>query len=123
MRRDSGLTMSRYDVLMQLDLNGGKLGLSELGATIMLSPSGLSKLIDRMEAAQLLRREPDPDDARSTYAVITPRGRKLVREARKSHHSWLERTFGDVLSDRDLADLIRIMRRLDSHHRTASPPA
>lgn len=118
MRRDSGLTMSRYDVLMQLDQGGGKLGLSELATTIMLSPSGLSKLLDRMEASQLLRREPDPDDARSTYAIITPRGRKLVRAARKRHHGWLQRAFGDALSDRDLADLTRVLRRLDSRSST-----
>lgn len=114
MRHDSGLTMPRYDVLMHLDLAGGRLGLSELAAAIVLSPSGLSKLLDRMEAAQLLRREPDPADARSTFARITPRGRSLVRKARLSHHAWLQQAFGDVLDDRDVDDLIRIMTRLDA---------
>ena len=71
MRHDSGLTMPRYDVLMQLDMAGGRLGLSELASTIVLSPSGLSKLLDRMEASELIRREPDPRDARSTFARIT----------------------------------------------------
>src|SRR6266702_386085 len=84
MRRDSGLTMSRYDVLMQLDLAGGRLGLSDLSSTIVLSPSGLSKLLDRMEAADLIRREPDPRDARSTFARITPQGRSRVMKARRS---------------------------------------
>src|SRR3954449_11798712 len=87
MRQDTGLTMSRYDVLMQLDLAGGRLGLSELAATIVLSPSGLSKLLDRMETSELIQREPDPNDARSTFAKITPRGRSLVRKARDRHHA------------------------------------
>jgi DNA-binding MarR family transcriptional regulator len=112
MRQDSGLTMPRYDVLMQLDIAGGKLGLSELASTIVLSPSGLSKLLDRMEASGLLRREPDPRDARSTFAQITPRGRALVRKARARHHAWLQQAFGDVLDDRDLDDLSRVMSRL-----------
>jgi DNA-binding MarR family transcriptional regulator len=114
MRHDSGLTMPRYDVLMHLDLAGGRLGLSNLATAIVLSPSGLSKLLDRMEAAQLLRREPDPHDARSTFAKITPRGRSLVRKARGSHHAWLQQAFGDLLDDRDIADLMRILSRLDA---------
>jgi Transcriptional regulators len=114
MRHDSGLTMPRYDVLMQLDMAGGRLGLSELASRIVLSASGLSKLLDRMETAELIRREPDPRDARSTFAKITPRGRSLVKKARQSHHVWLQRAFGDALDDRDVADLSRIMRRIDA---------
>ena len=114
MRSDSGLSMARYDVLMQLDTRGGRLRLSELAATIVLSPSGLSKLLDRMEAAGLLRREPDPRDARSTFARITPRGRSVVRAARERHHAWLQQAFGDALHDQDVADLGRILRRLNA---------
>ena len=114
MRHDSGLTMPRYDVLMHLDMAGGRLGLSELASAIVLSPSGLSKLLDRMEASELIRREPDPHDARSTFARITAQGRTLVRKARQSHHAWLQRAFGDALDDRDVADLRRIMGRIDS---------
>src|SRR5665811_841349 len=101
MRADHGLTMPRYDVLIHLDRAGGRLGLSELASTIVLSPSGLSKLLDRMEASGLLRREPDPRDARSTFSQLTPRGRALVRKARARHHAWLQQAFGDVLDDRD----------------------
>jgi DNA-binding MarR family transcriptional regulator len=119
MRRDSGLTMPRYDVLMQLDLAGGQLGLTELASSIVLSPSGLSKLLDRMEASELIRREPDPSDARSTFARITPRGRSMVKKARRRHHEWLQQVFGEALDDRDIADLTRIMERINA--RTPSP--
>lgn len=112
MRHDSGLTMPRYDVLMQLDLAGGRLGLTELASSIVLSPSGLSKLLDRMEGSELIRREPDPSDARSTFARITPRGRYLVRRARDRHHEWLQQVVGDALEDRDIVDLTRIMKRI-----------
>jgi DNA-binding MarR family transcriptional regulator len=114
MRRESGLTMSRYDVLMHLDVAGGRLGLSELASAIVLSPSGLSKLLDRMETSGLLHREPDPRDARSTFAKITPRGRSLVRRVRQSHHAWLQQVFGDALDDRDVAELTRIMERINA---------
>ena len=114
LRRDHGLTVARYDVLAHLDAAGGRLGLSDLAAAIVLSPSGLSKLLDRMAAAGLVRREPDPDDARSSFAQITDRGRILVGEARTSHHALLQRRFGDPLTSRDVADLTRIMGRLRS---------
>jgi DNA-binding MarR family transcriptional regulator len=113
-RREYGLTMSRYDVLAQLDLAGGRLGLSELASRIWLSPSGLSKLLDRMDASVLIVREQDATDARSWFAVLTPVGRALVRRVRASHHARLASTFATVLTDRDLADLTRVMRRLSA---------
>jgi DNA-binding MarR family transcriptional regulator len=114
MRRDHGLTIARYDVLAQLDGAGGRLRLSELGSSVVLSPSGLSKLLDRMQTSELVRREPDPQDARSTFAAITPRGRALVKKARRTHHELLQQRFGDALDDGDVADLTRIMERLDA---------
>lgn len=112
MRRDHGLTMARYDVLAQLVSAGGRVGLSDLASAILLSQSGVSKLLDRMERSELVRREPDPGDARSAFATITPRGRLMVAEAREGHHAFLARAFGDPLDDRDLADLARIMGRI-----------
>jgi DNA-binding MarR family transcriptional regulator len=72
----------------------------------------LSKLLDRMEASGLIVREPDPSDARSWFAVLTPSGRSRVRRARPAHHSLLASTFGGALSGRDLAGLVRTMQRL-----------
>ena len=114
MRRDHGLTMARYDVLAHLDMAGGRLGLSELAASLLLSPSGLSKLLDRMEASGLVRRDPDPRDARAAFAAITPHGRSLARKARQGHHAFLQQTFGDPLDDHDLADLARVLSRLNA---------
>jgi len=112
-RRDHGLTIARYDVLAQLEMAGGELRLSDLASAVVLSPSGLSKLLDRMEKSKLIRREPDPDDGRASLATLTPEGRVLVKRARPSHHALLEQTFGAVLDDRDIAELARIMGRID----------
>ncbi len=112
MRHEHGLTMPRYDVLAQLDLAGGRLGLSELAARIWLSPSGLSKLLDRMEVSGLITREPDRSDARSWLAVVTASGRTRVRRARLSHHALLSSTFGGVLNDRQLTALTSAMSKL-----------
>ena len=114
MRREHGLTMARYDVLAQLVTAGGRLGLTELASSIMLSPSGLSKLLDRMEASDLVHREADPRDARAAFAVITAHGRSLATAAREGHHDLVRRTFGEALDDRDLAELARILRRISA---------
>jgi DNA-binding MarR family transcriptional regulator len=113
MLREYGLTMARYDVLAHLRMAGGRLGLSELASAIALSPSGLSKLLDRMHASGLIRREPHPDDARAVFATLTPHGRQLVNRARRGHHALLRQAFGGALNDRDITDLARIMRKLD----------
>jgi len=113
-RLNSGLTVARYDVLMHLDMAGGLLRLTDLAQAVVLSPSGLSKLLDRMQDSGLVERQPDPVDARSTFAALTTHGRDLVRSARPRHHAFLQQIFGDVLDDRDLADAIRIMARLDA---------
>jgi DNA-binding MarR family transcriptional regulator len=112
MRQHHGLTMARYDVLAHLNMAGGRLGLTELAGAIALSPSGLSKLLDRMEASELIERQADPDDARSSFAVITRRGRSVVTAARARHHEFLNGLVGEALSDRDLGDLIRVMQKL-----------
>ena len=123
MRRDHDLTIARYDVLAQLDAVGGRLRLSELGSSVVLSPSGLSKLLDRMQTSELIRREPDPQDARATFAVITPRGRALMRKARRTHHELLQEKFGDALDEGDVADLTRIMGRIAASVRVEGPAA
>ncbi len=114
MRKDHGLTMARFDVLATLVNAGGRLGLSDLASSILLTQSGVSKLLDRMERSGLVHREPDPHDGRSAFAAITPHGRSVEERARLGHHELLRQHFGDVLDDRDLADLIRIMGRIDA---------
>jgi DNA-binding MarR family transcriptional regulator len=114
MRQGSGLTMARYDVLAHLDMAGGRAGLTELASSILLSQSGLSKLLDRMAAAGLVRRDPDPRDGRAAFAAITPQGRSLVRQARHNHHEFLRQTFAKALNNQDLIDLARVMERLSA---------
>ena len=114
MRKDHGLTMARYDVLAQLVNAGGRLGLSDPASSIVLSQSGLSKLLDRMDLSGLAHRDPDPRSARSAFATIPPRGRSLARQARQAHHDFLQQAFGDALDDRDLACLTRVMNRISA---------
>lgn len=88
MRKGHRLTMARYDVLAHLVNAGGRLGLSTVASSIMLSPSAPSKHLDRMEQSGLVRRDSDPDDARSTFATITRRVRSIIGQARDGRHHF-----------------------------------
>src|ERR1051325_7671385 len=66
------------DVLTALDKAGGGVRIHELADAVILSRSGLTRLLDRLEKARLLRREPCEDDRRGAYAAITPAGRKML---------------------------------------------
>lgn len=84
--REHGLPLSSYEVLLFLaDSPQGRLRMSELADGVLLSRSGLTRRVDRMERDGLLRREPSEDDARGWFAVITPKGRQLFNRARKTH--------------------------------------
>jgi DNA-binding MarR family transcriptional regulator len=68
-----------YDVLTELNkAPAGRLRIHELADAVVLSRSGLSRLLDRIESAGLLRREPCKDDRRGAFATITPAGRRML---------------------------------------------
>jgi DNA-binding MarR family transcriptional regulator len=101
-----GLPLTWYDVLVQLAAAPeGRLRMQDLAAAVVLSKSGLTRLIDRVETAGLVARASCPSDRRGTYAEITPKGRKALDEARPVHHRGIQAHFADRLGQRELAAL------------------
>ena len=74
-----------YEVLLHLSEAGGRLRMAELSEGLLVNKSSLSRLCDRMEAAELVRRETVPEDARGVYAVLTKQGREVLRRAAPTH--------------------------------------
>jgi len=81
--RPFDLTFARYEVLAWLAWNAecGSLSLSQIGERLQVTPATVTSAIDRLEADDLVRRVPHPNDARSTLAEITARGRRTVAAA------------------------------------------
>ncbi len=78
--REHGLPLSSYEVLLFLaEAPGGQMRMSELADGVLISRSGLTRLVDRMERDGLLRRERCEDDARGWFAAITDEGRELLQ--------------------------------------------
>jgi DNA-binding MarR family transcriptional regulator len=90
-----------YDVLFALhEAPGRRLRIRELADAVVLSPTGMSRLVDRIEAAGCLCREPVPDDRRGAYAVLTEEGRSLLRRMWKVYGAGIAEHFaGPVGAD------------------------
>lgn len=90
----TGLPLSWYDVLLELDAAPGRrLRMSELGGRVVLSRERVSRVVDDLEKAGLVARERNPDDGRSTFAVLTEAGRARLRAAAPTYLAAIERHF------------------------------
>jgi DNA-binding MarR family transcriptional regulator len=97
--REHRLPLSSYEVLLFLaDAPGGRLRMSELADGVLLSRSGLTRLVDRMERDGLLRRRQCEEDQRGWFAEITDDGRDLFARARKTHLDGVRERFLSHLS-------------------------
>ena len=104
--REHDLPLSSYEVLLFLnDSDEGRMRMSELAESVLLSRSGLTRLVDRLERQGLLRRERCASDARGLFAEITDEGRATFAEARKTHLDGVRRMFLDHFSREELRTL------------------
>jgi DNA-binding MarR family transcriptional regulator len=94
-----GFPITWLDVLAQLyDAPGNGLRMQELEERSLFTRSGLTRLVDRIEAAGLVRREPVPGDRRGVRIVLTPEGRRRHDAAFVEHLRVIEREFGGRLT-------------------------
>jgi DNA-binding MarR family transcriptional regulator len=107
------LSLAAYDVLVQLaDAPEQRLRMTELADAVLLSRSGLTRLVDRLERARLVSRSRVREDGRGVAATLTERGLDRLRRASRTHQDGVMRHFGDRLDDTDLVQLRRISQRL-----------
>lgn len=112
------MTVQEQDVLWYLsNALDRRMTMSELAGRLMISPSGATRLVDRLERRGWVRRESLPENRRATYAVLTPDGAGAMRRAYLVVRNGRRELFADRLSPTDVADLRRILgkllRRLD----------
>ena len=89
-----GLPLSSYEVLLTVaDAPDERMRMSEIADSVLLSRSGVTRLVDRLEREGLVERIPCEDDARGQYAVLTPRGREAFDAARRTHLAGVRTRF------------------------------
>jgi len=110
-----------YDVLIELyEAPERKLRMHELAQKVVLSRSGLTRLVDRLEKANLLHREIDSDDRRGFYAVLTEAGVGAMRAAWPVYSGGITAYFARHVSEEEAALLAGIFTRMiDSARKSA----
>jgi DNA-binding MarR family transcriptional regulator len=108
-----GLPLTQYEVLLYLnDAPDRQLRMSELASSVLLSQSGVTRLVDRLERDGLVVREPCPSDGRGLLARITDEGRRRLAEARATHLSGVRARFLAQFDDHELRALADAWERL-----------
>ncbi|MGD9752539.1 MAG: MarR family winged helix-turn-helix transcriptional regulator [Acidimicrobiia bacterium] len=93
------LSFADYEVFVQLsEAPEGRLRMSELAERLHLSPSGLTRRLDRLVREGSVSREQCPSDRRGSYAVLNPKGLQQLREAAPTHVMGVRRHFLDRLT-------------------------
>jgi DNA-binding MarR family transcriptional regulator len=110
---EHGLPLTSYEVLLRLTkADDGKMRMHDIASSVLLSRSGLTRLIDRLERDGLVDRCSCENDARGAYAVITDDGRHKVAVARTAHLAGVRRLFAAHYSEEELALLGPLLERL-----------
>ena len=111
LERKHGLPLTSYDVLIQLSLAPDRrLRMFELADAVVLSRSGLTRLVDRLERAGLVERERGEADPRQMYARLTDRGLEVLAHATPTHIAGVKERFLERLSDEQTEQLAAIWR-------------
>jgi len=118
---EQGLPLAWYDVLVQLsEAREQRLRMLDLASRVLLSQSGLTRLVDRMEHAGLVARVRCVEDGRGLFAELTPEGLATLRRTYPTHLRGVREWFADSLTDEDAAVLARTLERLAADARPSA---
>jgi DNA-binding MarR family transcriptional regulator len=121
LERDAGIPMRWYDTLVHLEENPEGLRMNELAERILYSKSGFTRVVDRLEEADLVERVRPENDRRSILVVLTDQGRTTMEQARRHHRHAIEQHFSAHLSDSDIKALARALEKVSAHARPLRP--
>jgi len=109
----TGISLAHYDVLVQLALaDDHRLRMHELADRVLLSRSGITRVVDRLEADGLVERKACPSDARGAFAVLSDAGLTQLRQATPVHLAGVHRHFVEPLDDAQLQLLGELLERV-----------
>lgn len=117
---EHGLTINDFECLLRLSrADGQRMRRVDLAGELLLTASGVTRLLDGLEAAGYVERASCASDRRVTYAVLTEAGLAKLREAADSHIAAVEELFRERYSEDELAHLGRLLARLPGAEGTA----
>ena len=110
-----------YDVLVNLEEAASGVPMGEVAGLIVASKSGLTRVIDKMVEAGLVRRERPENNRRVVLVFITPEGLATLAAARRYHRDGIRRHFTEHLTDAELKQLSRMLQKVRVHVRPLRP--
>ena len=111
-----GISISAFEVLWRLAATeNGRLRMTDLAELVLLSPSGLSRLVDRLESEGMIERIACPTDGRAINATITDAGRARLAQAETTHFEGIRRTFLAHFDEAEVGKLGEFWLRLAPH--------
>ena len=116
-----GIPMRWYDVLVHLEETPEGIRMNELAERILYSKSGFTRVIDRMEEAELVQRVRPEHDRRSILILLTDKGTETMEHARRHHRHGIEQHFSQHLTDADIKNLTRALEKISTHTRPLRP--
>ena len=120
---NSDLSSQSFDVLIRLARSpGNRLRMSELAAQTTLTPSGLTRSVDRLEHSGMVSRESCPEDRRGAFAVLTEQGRAVMARAIPGHVAHIDEVLTGILTAGEEQALAAILRKLRDHLYDVAPP-
>lgn len=112
LRHEGLISLDDYGILITLVTAPGlRLRMSDLGARRMLTPSGITRVVGRLEEHGLVRREPDPADGRAAFAALTRSGLEALRRAQIVHHATVRELYLGRLTEHELERLSRLLEK------------
>lgn len=110
---DHGLTINDFEALLRLSrAEEGMMRRVDLAHEILLTPSGVTRLLEGLERAGYVEKRTCASDARVTYAALTPAGRSKLKAASRTHMTQVESLFSASFSAAELATLAELLERL-----------
>lgn len=117
LREEHDLSLAAYDVLLRLARGPAEgLRMTDLAERVMLSPSGLTRLVDRLQAKRLVERRPDPDDGRVAMVSLTGEGRRLLRRAARTHLRGIRAHYTGRLTESQLREVASGLETVTGPH-------
>jgi DNA-binding MarR family transcriptional regulator len=112
LRQQDELSLADYGILITLVTAPRlRLRMTDLGAQRMLTASGITRVVTRLEERGLVRREPDPSDGRAALAALTRPGLEALRRAQVVHHATVREVVLERLTPRELDRLAQLYEK------------
>jgi DNA-binding MarR family transcriptional regulator len=112
-KREAGIGLSWFDVLIHLAwADAGRMNLQDLTNSLLLTQSSVSRLVDRMETAGLVRKEMSNADRRAVLVSLTPAGRAAFRRAYRVHLRGIEEHFTQHVTADEAASMTEALRKV-----------